>query len=145
MSEYIVDASVVIQRLIRDTHTEYAKALFRQLKVADILHVPEHCLIECANVLWKQVRFHGMAQEDAESLIGDLVGLPLNILPVTGLLKQALQIGLAYQLAVYDSMYIALAGRLRYPLIMVDMRQEAAAKAVGVTIKPITDFSPSIN
>jgi hypothetical protein len=40
MSDYIVDASVVIQRLIRDTHTEYARALFNQLKQADNLIVP---------------------------------------------------------------------------------------------------------
>lgn len=142
MSEYIVDASVVVQELIDDTFTEYARTLFAHLTATDILHVPEHCVIECANVLWKQVRFHGLAQSDAESLIGDLVGLPLNILPVTGLLKRALEIGLAHQLAVYDSVYIALAERLRFPLVTVDARQEAAAKRIGVTIKPITDFSP---
>jgi predicted nucleic acid-binding protein len=140
MSEYIVDASVVIQRFIRDTHTEYAKALFRQLTSEDILHVPEHCLIECANVLWKHVRFHGMTEPDAEILIEDLAGLPLHIVPVTGLLKSALQIGLEHQLAIYDAMYIALAQRLHYPLVTVDIRQETVAKEVGVTIKSVIDF-----
>lgn len=31
MSEYIVDASIVIQRLIRDTHTEQTIQLFKVL------------------------------------------------------------------------------------------------------------------
>lgn len=52
----------------------------------------------------------------------------------------ALQIGLVHQLAIYDSIYIALAEQFNCPLITADVKQEAAAKAIGVTIKPITDF-----
>jgi predicted nucleic acid-binding protein len=80
-------------------------------------------------------------QVEAERLVSDLVGLPLSIVPVAGLLTRSLQIGLTHQLAVYDSTYIALAEKLRYPLITVDLRQEAAARALNVTIKSITDFT----
>ena len=58
------------------------------------------------------------------------------------LLVRGIQIGLKYQLAVYDSIYIALAEKLSLPLITVDVRQEAAAKDSGITLKPITDFTP---
>ncbi len=140
MSDYVVDASVVIQRFIRDHYTENARALFSQLTVSDNLIVPEFCLLECANVLWKQVRFQGMPQSQAESLANDLVALPLMIASQRDLLPDGLKIGLRHQLAVYDSVYVALAKRLDHPLITVDERQERAAAAEGVTIKALTDF-----
>lgn len=138
--DYVVDASVVIQRLIRDTYTVHARALFDGLDDLTQIHIPEFCLLECTNVLWKEVRFRGMPQSIAELLIGDLKALPLNIVEVTTVLERAFEIGLQHQLAVYDSAYIALAERLSYPFITVDQRQERAASAVGVSLKPITDF-----
>lgn len=140
MSDYIVDASVVAQVLIQDTYTKQARTLFGRLTAPDQLHVPEFCLLECTNVLWKQVRFQGMSQSEAEVLLGDLAGLPLTNQAVTGLLERSLEIGLAHQLAIYDSLYIAMAERLGFPLITVDTKQEAAARAVGITLKSITDF-----
>ncbi len=142
MSSYIVDASVVIQRLIYDNETEYAKALFRQLTRGDTLYIPEFCVLECTNVIWKQVRFRGMSPTQAEILVHDLVGLPLMLVPITGMLPRGLQIGLKHQLAVYDAVYIALAEQLNHPLITVDGRQEDAAKAEGIQTKPLSDFKP---
>ena len=66
--------------------------------------------------------------------------LPMYIEPAPLLLQRALEIGLQHQLVVYDSAYIALAERLSYPFITVDARQEQAARALGVTLKPISDF-----
>ena len=140
MTDYIVDASVVIQHFITDTHTPHVDALFHELGNTVELHVPEFCLLECANVLWKEVRFHGMPQADASMLVTDLVSLPLTILPVSRLLSRSLQIGLTHQLAVYDATYIALAEALNRSLITVDTNQDKAARAVGITLKSITDF-----
>jgi len=140
MSDYIVDASVVIQYLITDTYTSNARKLFFSLTKNDKIHVPEFCLLECTNVLWKQVRFNGMLAVDADILVSELNMLPLNIVSVQAILNRALEIGLQHQLAVYDSAYIALAERLSYPFITVDQRQERAARAVGVSLKPVTDF-----
>jgi predicted nucleic acid-binding protein len=56
------------------------------------------------------------------------------------LLPRALEIGLNNQLAVYDSVHIALAEKLGLPLITVDAKQATAATASGVVLKPITDF-----
>ena len=89
---------------------------------------------------WKHVRFDGLPESEAEILLEDLANLAFKVVPIEDVLTRALQIGLAHQLAIYDSVYIALAEKYSYPLITADARQEAAAKAVGVTIKPITDF-----
>ena len=140
MNDYIVDTSVVVQVLIKDTYTSYADALFDGLDENDVIHVPEFCLLECTNVLWKQVRFHDMSPIDADQLVRQLRSLPLATVPMESLLERALEIGLQHNLAVYDSAYIALAERLNYPLVTVDNRQETAARAVGLALKPITEF-----
>lgn len=137
---YVVDTSVVIQRFIRETYTPQARVLLAQMNQGYQLHVPEFCLLECTNVLWKQVRFQGMSQTEAERLLVELLALPFEIMPVGNLLQRALQIGLNHQLAIYDSFYIALAESLSSPLITVDQRQAQAATASNVVIKPITDF-----
>lgn len=140
MNDYIVDASVVVQYMITDTYTAYARALFLNLTQHDKIHVPEFCLLECTNVLWKQVRFNGMNASDASILVTELTLLPLDVTASKLILHRALEIGVQHQLAVYDSTYIALAKRLGYPLVTVDVRQADAARAVGVTLKSVTDF-----
>ncbi len=142
MTEYVVDASVAIQHFITDTYTANADALFVQLGNSVELYVPEFCIVECTNVLWKEVRLRGMPHTTAEKMVNDLTTLPLTILSVSDLLKRALQIGLSYQLVIYDSVYIAVAESLGYPLITADAKQATVAKTIGVTLKPITDFTP---
>jgi predicted nucleic acid-binding protein len=46
-----------------------------------------------------------------------------------------------HNLAIYDSVYIALAERLGFPLITADAKQAAAAAGVGATLKPTADFA----
>jgi len=140
MTSYVVDASIVIQHVVPDTYTVNADELFAQLGTTLTLHVPEFCLLECANVLWKQVRFHNLTQSEAEDLLDALTGLPLTIIQVMELLPRSLEIGLAHQLAVYDSLYIAMAERLGLPLITADTKQETAARTLGIAITPIADF-----
>ncbi len=143
MTAYVVDASVVIQYAIAQAQTAEARRLVAQMYGGDMLHIPEFCFLECANVLWKQVRFHGLSQLNAEQIIQELLRLPFQIESVSQLLPNALEIGLAYQLAVYDSLYIALAQALELPLITVDDRQSVAATARGLVVKPVDDFSVS--
>lgn len=143
MSQYIVDASITVQLVIQDIHTPEVKILFAGVDQGDKLIIPEFGLLECANVLWKQVRFHDVPPEKAAKHIKDLQEFDLQIFPVIGLLPRALEIGLRHQLAVYDSVYIALAEQMTYPLITDDKRQAKAAQAEGVSLKAITDFTRS--
>jgi predicted nucleic acid-binding protein len=142
MTAYVVDASVVTEYLVMGHYTPNAVAFFQQMTGVEQLIVPEFCLLECANVLWKHVRFQGMPVIQAESLLKDLRKLPLKRVPVKAVLPAALRIGLVHQLAVYDSAYIALASRANVPLITLDERQRQAVTAEGEVLKPITDFTP---
>ncbi|WP_413164248.1 type II toxin-antitoxin system VapC family toxin [Capilliphycus salinus ALCB114379] len=141
MNNYIIDASIVIQRFIQQEYTPQVRILFNRLLKGDRFYIPEFCLLECTNVIWKQVRFYGLPEEQAQLLIRDLQSIPFNVASVNHLLSSALDIGLTHQLAIYDSLYIALALQLDYPLITVDDRQLNAAINCGVTLIPITDFT----
>ncbi len=140
-TRYVVDASAIGHYLDPDIYTTEVTNLLAGLAQGTELYVPEFCLLECTNVLWKHVRFDGLPESDAQETISDLLQLPFQIVPIRSLLPRALQIGLNHQLAVYDSLYIALALDLNCPLITVDSRQAIAATASGVILKPITDFA----
>lgn len=141
MTSYVVDTSVVVQRFIVDRYTPQTRILFSQLQTGVNLVIPEFCLLECTNVFWKQVRFQGMPLSAAEYLINDLLAVPFQIESPRDFLQQALQIGSEFQLAVYDSVFVALAQELNIPLISVDERQVRAAIAQNIPIKSISDFS----
>jgi len=141
MTTYVIDASVLLGQFVQETYTPNVLALFEQVRRdTDQLYLPEFGRLECVNVLWKQVRFQGMRQVQAERAMQDLRALPLRLVMVSDLYQNAFQIGLKHQLAVYDSLYIALAYQLGCPLLTVDQKQMKAAQVEGVSIKLITDF-----
>ena len=142
MSDYVIDPSVLIQAYVRESHSARVTTLLQSLteSEADSLHVPEFCLTECTNILWKHVRFNGMPVTTAQNAVEALGSLPLLLHSAIPVLPRALTIGLNHQLAVYDSIYVALAEYLSCPLITIDERQATAARANNIAIKPITDF-----
>ena len=141
IDRYVVDANIVIQRLIVEQDTPQVKILFNQMISGTALVVPEFCRLECTNVLWKQVRFQGMPADVAEGLLVQLIALPLTVMEIQYLMPRSLQIGLRCELvAIYDSIYIAMAERLDCALITIDRRQANAARSLGVKLKPIGDF-----
>jgi len=141
MANYVVDASVVIEYLITGPYTPNAQAFFNGMTAADRLIVPEFCLLECTNVVWKQVRFSGMSRSDAQDLVRVMRMLKLRRSPMKRLLDRALEIGLDHTLAVYDAGYVALALHYAYPLLTLDQRQSQVAVAEGVSLLPITNFT----
>jgi predicted nucleic acid-binding protein len=116
MANYVVDASVVLEYLITGSYTPNAQAFFNQVTATDRLIVPEFCLLECTNVIWKQVRFGGMSRSAAQDLVRVLRMLKLRRAPMKQMLDRTLDIGLNQALAVYDSGYIALGCIMAIPL-----------------------------
>jgi len=142
MTLYLVDASVVAEFLVGGTYTAHAQAFFKGAFTGDGFTIPELCLSECANVIWKAVQHRGMPAAQALQALRDLKALPLKRAPTKAVLGMALGIGLKHNLAIYDSLYIALALRSKQVFVTLDVKQRTAAAAEGVTVKPITDFKP---
>jgi predicted nucleic acid-binding protein len=144
MTSYVIDTSALLHAFIIDTYTDHVRALLALLteESPPELHFLDIGLAESANVLWRRVRFSGVPADQAHQLLKDLLALPLVIHDSRALLSDGLTIGLERTLAVYDSLYIALAKEPAYPLITADGPQERAAISVGVKIKAIADFKP---
>lgn len=143
---YVLDPSILIQAYIADTDTAGVQTLLAGLEnePPDDFYVPDFCLLECTNILWKRARFHGMPVAQAKQAVDDLSALPLLRRPSADFLLRAFEIGLAQQIAIYDSVYIAMADALQVPLITADTKQSTAALATGITLQPISGFSPFI-
>jgi predicted nucleic acid-binding protein len=144
MSEkYVLDTSALLQGFITDQYSDNIQSLLAKLTKDDPpeLHVLDIGLAESGNVLWKRVRFSNVPAEQAFKLLDGLLDLPLIVHESRELLRSALTIGLSRNLAIYDCLYIALAAELDLPLITADVKQQEAAIASSVKIKPITDLT----
>jgi predicted nucleic acid-binding protein len=120
----VVDASVGIKLVIAEALSGEAHALFAHLAhdPAARFYVPDLFDIECANILWKQVRRAGYALTNAERNLADLLALAMQRLPVSGLATKALAIAALHGISAYDACYVAASDQLGVPLITADTR-----------------------
>ena len=118
----VVDASVAIKLFLREELSDRAAALFAQLTLSPPARffVPDHFFIECANVLWKYVRFYGYEREAALEDLMDLRQLPWRSLPTRELAQASLALGLDREIAAYDAAYVVLAESVELPLVTAD-------------------------
>ena len=139
---FVIDASVVVQGFIEDSESLRVISLLKNLAdpITLKLHIPDFCLVECTNIFWKRISFHGKPFVDAQEALNRLMTTPLYIHESTKFLSRALTIGRDYKLAVYDSVYLALCERLQLPLITADIRQAQAAEKLNILLKSLSDF-----
>ena len=118
----VVDASVAIKLFLREELSDRAAALFAHLTTIPPTRffVPDHFFVECANVLWKYVRFYGYDREAALQDLLDLRQLPWNSLATRELAQASLALGLDHELAAYDAAYVVLAQSMELPLVTAD-------------------------
>lgn len=118
----VVDASVGIKLFLDEPLSERADALFDHLSddLPARLHVPDLFFIECANILWKYVRYHSYLREDALLDVIDLGDLGLRVVPTQELIEAALPIALDFGITAYDASYVALSQKLDLPLVTAD-------------------------
>jgi predicted nucleic acid-binding protein len=119
----VLDASVVIKLLLIEDHTADVQAYFLQAGAGVELHAPDLLLIECTNILWKQVQRSGYAVAQARRDLADLLSLPaIQFVPTSTLLPPALDLAALHAISTYDACYVALADRLQLPLLTADRR-----------------------
>src|SRR5258708_6704912 len=96
---YVLDPSILIQAYITDTDTARVQTLLTRLEndPPDEFHIPDFCLLECTNILWKRVRFHGMPVMQAKQAVEDLRVLPLLRRASADFLPRAFEIGWTQQ------------------------------------------------
>ena len=120
-ARYVLDASVAAKWFTRHDESDLHKAVaLRALHQSGrcALVIPEFSLLEILNA----VRFSERSEEaDASRALGFLERLRLDIVPLDWeLLRKSTAIAWAYQVALYDAVYVALAERLGFPLLTAD-------------------------
>lgn len=120
-AQYVLDASVAAKWFTRHAEAERHKALaVRELHRSRrcSLIIPEFCFLEVLNA----VRFSPRAvEDDAAAALAALKDLQLQVASLDwDLLRKATAIAWAYQVALYDAAYVALAERMGYPLLTAD-------------------------
>ena len=87
-----------------------------ELLAPDLLHA------EVANVVWQRVQRREIRDVEARAVLTSLTATPIMLTSTGSLVAAALEISLAARIAVYDAIYLALAGAYACPLVTADRK-----------------------
>ncbi len=133
MSLLVIDASVAAKWFLPPSGEPlYAEARNLLSAYADgrvRFAVPDLFWAECANIFWKAARQGRWTVRSAEVSIGLLKQRPFPTTSALDVLEEAFRIAATFDRSVYDSLYVALAVRLKGYLITADERLASALAA----------------
>ena len=133
MTQFVIDASVAAKWFLPASGEPLAVEALRLLAgYADgrfRFAVPDLFWAECGNILWKAVRQGRWTRSAAEEAIMALKGRSLPTTSSLDLLEEAFSIAATFDRTVYDSLYVALAVRLKADLVTADARLANALAA----------------
>jgi len=119
MKRLVLDASVLLKLFFEESHSDAAHALVRR---AERLLAPDLIWAEAANVVWKRLRAGALDNDVAARLLAEMRRVPIETQPAHALVTDALDIAIAFDRTVYDSLYLALAVRSRSIMATADKR-----------------------
>lgn len=123
MDVCVVDASVVVNRIVvtQDMAAE-AQSLFARLDddPPPRMLAPDLIYAECANALWKYVRFARVDPSVAAAHLRYVYQMPIQVLSTPLLVERALALAVSYGVNAYDACYVALAENAGCPLVTAD-------------------------
>lgn len=133
MKQLVLDASVAIKWAMpraREPLTDEAVRLLGRYIDAEVeFIVPDIFWAEIGNVLWKGTRQSRWPRDQAEVVATDLRARDFPTVSSRILLPEALRIAFAYDRAVSDCLYVALAVESKTDLITADERLANALAA----------------
>ena len=130
MSAFVVDASVVVKWFVPEIHTDAARHL---LTLPHEYFAPDLLFAETANTIWKKIRRGELTAEQGRQLVEDIGRIAVETVPCRVLAVDAHELADATGRTVYDSLYVALAIRLRTRMLTADERLTAAVTAFPMT------------
>jgi predicted nucleic acid-binding protein len=101
----VIDPSIAVKWVVEEPGTADAVLLLRKTK----LIAPELLVAECANILWKKVRKHGLSTEEGLLAARILQGAEIELWPTRPLLEEATRLAINLDHPAYDCLYLALA------------------------------------
>ena len=120
----VLDASFIVKLVVNEECSEEAFKVYQRFTVAaEELHVPCIALSEAVNAIWKHYALlKDIDRREAEESLRLLQELSrvLIVHDTASILHEAFDIAAALRVSVYDSIYLALARKLRQPLYTFD-------------------------
>lgn len=130
LAKAVLDASMLIQTLVRERYTETALKLVSMLKA---IHVPSLILYEIGNALVILTRKNLITKEDALRKFNSFTSIPtLHISEPT--LTRAIDMAVELKTTLYDASYLALALESEAPLITADRELYEKGKKMAKVI-----------
>jgi predicted nucleic acid-binding protein len=121
---------------VRAVGEERGSAAYAWLAAVDAglvrAHVPDLVYVETASALAKYMRAGSIAPEEADRRLAHIVTLPLNVVPLRLLARQALALGLLRRLSTYDACYLAVAIGYDAVLVTADRRLAQASEKAAL-------------
>ncbi len=132
--QFVADASVAIGWVHPAQATTQTAAMLDAIAAGATLEVPALWPLEVANALTVLQRRRKLTEEEKETGLGWLRGLPLRIDHEMAALafSRLSELASAHQLSVYDAAYLELAQRRRLVLGCKDGPLRKAARRAGV-------------
>ena len=130
MSTLVVDASVVVKWFVPEIHSDAAPRL---LALPHEYFAPDLVFAETANTIWKKIRRGELTAEHGRRLVTDIGRSAIETVPCRVLAVDAHVLANATGRTVYDSLYLALAIRLKTRMLTADERLAAAVSALPMT------------
>ena len=125
MSLAVVDASVLAAFYAADDPRR--AAVVECLAVGHALFAPAHLEAEVVSALRGMARGNAVLSQAVPSALRHLAGFPIRRMPLAPLLERMWE--LRGTITAYDAAYVALAERLKGPLITCDAKLTAASGA----------------
>ena len=133
MTQVVIDASVAAKWFLPPSGEPLAVEAMRLLagyaEGRFRFAVPDLFWAECGNILWKAVRQGRWSRSVAEKATLALRGRSFPTTSSLDLLEEAFSIAATFDRTVYDSLYVALAVRLKADMVTADERLANALAA----------------
>jgi len=126
LSDYVLDASVVIKWFLPEPYAEAARRL-RDRSIE--CEAPDLLLLEVPNALWKYVIRGTLDLPIAREAVESLSISPIRLREAGSLFTDAFRIAIETRRSVYDCTYLSLAVQADCPLITADRKFYDAIKA----------------
>ena len=134
MPTFVADASVAVGWVHPAQATTQTAAMLDALADGATLEVPALWPLEVANALLVLVRRRKLNDDERQTGLGWLRGLPVRIDPEAASLafSRLSELATTYRLSIYDAAYLELAQRRKLALACQDGPLRTAAKQAGI-------------
>lgn len=143
MTTYVIDTNVLVKQVIPEADSAVAIGIL-ELHTRGVINLiaPDYILTECANVIWKNARRHGMSDAELSRSLRMLQNLNITLTSQSELLEDALLFAVAAGIAVYDALFCVLARREDAELITADLPLVNRLAGSGVRVCALHDWAP---